>query len=97
MITARKLNAFIKKHMPSPNRAIRNPLMVGPISLAILKRREFRAMALLKSSGFSTISITKDCLVGASTELRIPRIKLKSKRCHILIVFVRVKRERVKA
>ena len=52
--------------------AIMNPAMAGPIRRAPFTSDEFMAMALGRSSLWSTIRITKDCRAGISKELIIP-------------------------
>ena len=75
--------AFIRKHTPSPVRAIRTPAIEGPIILAPFTMVEFRAIAFPRSSRFSTISTTNDCLAGTSKAFTHPRKIFRSTICHI--------------
>ena len=52
-MTARKLNPFIRKQIPSPAIAIKIPAMEGPINLAPLNMNELRAIAFPRSFSVS--------------------------------------------
>ena len=69
----------------------------GPTSRAPLNIAELRAMALLRSSLFSTMSMTKDCRVGMSKALMMPRHALSTKRCHTAMRCVSVRNARMEA
>jgi len=63
--------AFVIKQAASPITAIMYPPIGGPITLAVLKRREFKAIAFPRSCG-STISPRKVCLPVISKAFIIP-------------------------
>jgi hypothetical protein len=72
MITPIKETALIVKHHAGPNSAYVIPAIAGPTAVAVLNIVEFKAIAFVRSSLFTSSSI-KDCLAGASNELAIPR------------------------
>ena len=72
---------FIRKHIPSPTVAISTPAMDGPSRRVPLIRDEFKAMALPRSSLFSTISTTKDWREGISKAFIMPSKKLMAITC----------------
>ena len=87
---ARKLRPLMRKQMPSPNAATVSPARAGPTSRAPLNMAELRAMALVRSSFRSTMSITKACRVGMSKALTKPRQNPRTKICQTAMWPVRV-------
>jgi len=71
------------------------PAIDGPSSLALLNMEEFRAIAFPKSSLFSIMSTTNDCLVGISKAFTRPKKMLKGN-IYITEIFP-VKTSRAKA
>ena len=76
VMTARKLNALIRKQIPAPSFSSTIPEMAGPISRAKFTIDELRAIAFGKSFLSSTISVTIDCLAGTSNALMVPSTTL---------------------
>ena len=80
-IIAANVNALIRKHGATPTVAIRIPALAGPRIRAEWIRTLLRPTALTTRSA-PTISITKLCRVGLSTELTAPRTKTRANTIH---------------
>ena len=72
MIIPRKLRLFIRKHIPSPNCAIKKPAIAGPTSLEVLTIIEFRATALERCSFCTSRSERIECRKGVSKATIMP-------------------------
>ena len=59
---------------PPPSQAIMKPARAGPTIRAALNDAELSPTALVRSS-LLTISLTKDCLAGASKAVPTPKVK----------------------
>ena len=90
-MTARKLNAFIKKQIPAPNCSNMIPEIAGPMSRAKFTMDELSAIAFGRYSILSTIWYTNDCLAGTSKALIMPSTTLNANISHIVYCVKRTK------
>ncbi len=93
---ARKLKALIKKILPIPAKAIKNPAAAGPTTRPVLNMAEFKPMAECKSS-FWIISIKNACEAGPSKESVMPESKVININIGRVIVWVMTNMPRVAA